>query len=363
MSPIDKKTKSSHFSADEYMNSILIKYDKHAPEIKNTEKPIKLIKMSDDNIIIPTIKNYNTMTNYNYNLSQLKVIIKHYKLKISGNKNELAARIYSYLYLSSYAIKIQRIFRGRIVKKYMIMRGPAIMKRKLCTNSTDFVTMDPIEEINFHQFISYRDEDGFVYGFDISSLFTLFSKNGIVLKNPYNRNIIPDSVFKSIKSLIILGKMLKIRINLHLEDDIQTLTEEKAIELRSLTLFQNIDALGNYSNSNWFLSLNKQQIIKLMRELADIWSYRAQLTMDVKRNICPPHGDPFRNLNMSVIHISQNMNTIRKIVLEVLEKLVNNGVDTDSKTLGAYYVLGALTLVNEDAAASLPWLYQSLNYF
>jgi hypothetical protein len=50
-------------------------------------------------------------------------------------------------------------------------------------------------------------------------------------------------------------------------------------------------------------------------------------------------------------------------VLEVLEKLVNNGVDTDSKTLGAYYVLGALTLVNEDAAASLPWLYQSLNYF
>jgi len=46
-----------------------------------------------------------------------------------------------------------------------------------------------------------------------------------------------------------------------------------------------------------------------------------------------------------------------------LEKFVNNGVDRDSKTLGAYYVLGALTLVNDSAASSLPWLFQSVSYF
>jgi hypothetical protein len=66
---------------------------------------------------------------------------------------------------------------------------------------------------------------------------------------------------------------------------------------------------------------------------------------------------------MSIIHISPNFNIVRKVILEVLEKLVNTGVDKDSKSLGAYYVLGALTLVNQDAATSLPWLYQSLNYF
>ena len=360
MSPIDKKYKTGYFSSDEYMNSILIKCDKFTSEIKNTIKPIKI---SDDNIIIPTIKNYNDMPNYNYNLSQLKSIAKHYKMKISGNKSELMSRIYTFLYLSSYAIKIQRNFRGCIVKKYMALRGPAIIKRNLCTNSTDFVTMDPLDEIKFHQFISYKDEDGFIYGFDISSLFNLFSKNGIVLKNPYNRNIIPENIFRNIKTLLIISKILKNRINLHLEDDTPSISEEKAIELRALALFQNIDALGNYSNSNWFLSLNRNQIIKLVRELADIWSYRAQLSMETKRAICPPNGDPFRNLNMSLIHISQNFNIVRKVVLEVLEKLVNSGVDNDSKTLGAYYVLGALTLVNEDAAAALPWLYQSLNYF
>ena len=54
---------------------------------------------------------------------------------------------------------------------------------------------------------------------------------------------------------------------------------------------------------------------------------------------------------------------IKKSVLDVLEKFVNNGVDRDSKTLGAYYVLGALTLVNDSAATSLPWLFQSFSYF
>lgn len=353
----EKKNKPTIFSVDEYMNSISIKSEKMIPVVKKT------IKISDDNIIIPTINNYNDITKYNYNVSQLKLIAKNYKLKISGNKNELMVRIFTFLYLSSYTIKIQKIFRGRIVKKYINLHGPAKTNHSLCTNSTDFVSMELLEEIKFNQFISYKDEDGFIYGFDITSLFNLFSKNGNNNNNPYNRNKFPDIILKNIKSLLRLSKILKIKIVLDLEDETPSIPEEKVVELRALSLFQNIDSLGNYSNCNWFLSLNRNQIIKFMRELADIWSYRAQLTMETKRAICPPNGDPFRNLNMSLIHISPNFNIVRKIVLEVLEKLVNNGIDKDSKSLGAYYVLGALTLVNQDAATSLPWLFQSLNYF
>ena len=357
MANFDKKNKPPNFSVDEYMNSISTKSEKMIPVVKKT------IKISDDNIIIPTMKNYNDITNYNYNVSQLKIIAKNYKLKISGNKNELMSRIFSFLYLSSYIIKIQKVFRGHIVKRYIKLHGPAAIKRNLCTNSTDFVSMEPLEEIKFNQFLSYKDEDGFIYGFDITSLFNLFSKNGNINNNPYNRNKIPDTILKNIKTLLRLSKILKITIVLDLEDETPSISEEKVVELRALSLFQNIDSLGNYSNCNWFLSLNRNQIIRFVRELADIWSYRAQLSVETKRAICPPNGDPFRNLNMSVIHISQNFNIVRKVVLEVLEKLVNTGVDKDSKSLGAYYVLGALTLVNQDAATSLPWLFQSLNYF
>ena len=66
---------------------------------------------------------------------------------------------------------------------------------------------------------------------------------------------------------------------------------------------------------------------------------------------------------MHVLNIEQDVNNIKKYVLDVLEKFVVSGIDNDSKTLGACYVLGALTIVNEDAATSLPWLFQSFSPF
>jgi hypothetical protein len=357
MKIVRKKNLNYIINVDEYINEILLKCKNNMIINK------KQTKINDENIIIPTIQNYNDITKYNYNITQLKTIAKFYKIKISGNKNELVSRIFSHLYLSLHIIKIQRIFRGFIVKKYKNLHGPASINRKLCTNNTDFVTMEPIEEINFHQFISYKDEDQFIYGFDITSLFNLISKGGNTIKNPYNRSLIPEYILKNVKLIIRLSTILKIPIILKLEDDTQHMSAEKVIELRILSLFQNIDALGNYSNPEWFLSLNQSQIIKLIRELADIWNYRAQLSIEIKRNICPPNADPFRNLSMTYIHTEININNIRKVVLEVLEKMVNNGIDKDSKSLGAYYVLGALTLVNTEAATSLPWLFQSVSYF
>ena len=120
--------------------------------------------------------------------------------------------------------------------------------------------------------------------------------------------------------------------------------------------------MGNYSNINWFNSLNINKLIYFIIELKDIWKHRAQLTVQMKKNICPPIGDPFSNLSMSYLNSENNLLNIKKILIESMEKLVNTGIDKDSKCLGAYYVLGALTLVNEDAALALPWLFQSFNY-
>jgi hypothetical protein len=327
--------------------------------------PSKLQKVDDEKISIPTLNNYKTVLHYNYSIPQLKSILKYYKLKIGGNKSELLTRIYSHLHFSSCIIKIQKIFRGTLARNYFKLRGPAASERKLCTNADDFITMDPLDEMCIHQFLSYKDIDGFIYGFDIASLFNLFlkSKKGENIQNPYNRNVIPESIIITIRKIIRLSVILKIPINLCYEDESQQISNEKAIELRALTLFQKIDALGNYSNFQWFLSLNKIKLIRLVRELADIWNYRAQIELQMKKNICPPNGDPFRNLSMHYIGSEQDVNNIRKVILEVLEKFVNNGIDKDSKALGACYVLGALTIVNEDAATSLPWLFQSFSPF
>lgn len=357
MSEIIKKNKSNDSLLDDYISNITSKCYMKMPVVK------KIAKVLDDKISIPTINTYNDLVYNNYNITQLKSFAKHYKLKITGNKQQLIHRIYTYLYFSLYIIKIQKIFRGSLVKKYKTLHGPASLNRKLCTNENDFVTMEPIEEINFHQFISYKDNDGFIYGFDITSLHNSFLKTGSQIKNPYNRNLIPELLLKNIRSLIRLSKILKININLNFDDDSKKVSNEKAIELRTISLFQTIDSLGNYSNANWFLSLNRNLLIKFVRELNDIWNYRAQLCIQTKRNICPPFGDPFRNLSIQYINTEENLWNVKKVILEVMEKFVNSGIDKDSKALGAYYVLGALTLVNSEAATSLPWLFQSVNYF
>jgi hypothetical protein len=323
----------------------------------------KVEKINDDDIVIPTSNNYELILHYNYNKDQLKKFLKHYKLRLSGSKKEVIARIYCFLRLSYYATKIQKVLRGRIQRRYNSLHGPALTKREICTNKTDFFTMEDLNEISYSQFISYKDVDDFIYGFDIISLYNLIQKSGKDVKNPYNRMNIPKNVIVNMKTLLRLGKLLNIKIDIDIKDVLTEVTDKKSIELRILTLFQNIDSLGHYSNSIWFTSLNRVNLIKFVRELGDIWNYRAQITNETKRAICPPTGDPFRNLSMNYIITEHDLENVRKTILDVLEKIVNSGVDRDSKSLGAYYVLGALTLVNSDAALSIPWLFQSFSYF
>ena len=357
MTILKKNKNKNKDDIDEYLDKINIKVEKKIPVIKNP------IKITDDIIVIPTIKNFNDIVKYNYNVNQLKLIAKNYKLKMGGNKPQLVSRIFTFLYLSSYIINIQKIFRGMLVKKYYKLHGPAFINRKLCTNTNDFITMEPLNEISFYKFISYKDIDNFIYGFDIVSIYNLFLKSNENVRNPYNRNLIPEYVNKSIKNIIRLSRILNIPISLYYDDDIKNISIEKSIELKALSIFQNIDALGNYSNSQWFLSLNRIQISKFTKELIDIWNYRAQLTNEIKRNICPPYGNPFRNLSIQYVHTEPNILLVKKMILDVLENLVNSGINNDSKALGAYYVLGSLTLVNADAATSLPWLFHSFAHF
>lgn len=320
-----------------------------------------MMKMNPNNntIMPPTVSNYKRMFETKYKLNELKEFAKMYHLKVSGPKKMLQQRIYNYLHESSYVVRIQTIFRGYLIRKYIKVHGPALMKRSLCTNTTDFISMEPIEEIPFHQFISYKDVDEFVYGFDITSLHNLLLKSNGVIKNPYNRTTIPEFVLKNMRTIIRVSRILRIKINLNIEDALKQVSNETAIELRAITLFQHINELGNYSNAQWFLSLNRFQIYRFIEELVDIWNYRAQLSRNIKREICPPFGNPFMSLDIDRLIGEPNLWDIKNELLSYMESLVNSGVNVDSKSLGAYYVLGALTIVSNDAASSLPWLFQS----
>jgi len=362
MSLVPTPTPTNKSKLDEYIACITSKLE---PLILHNNNK-KAIKAEDADLKIPNMHNYMDISNYNYSVQQLKYFAKHYKLKVGGNKKELIGRIFGFLHLSIFAIRLQKTARGKLQRIYNQLHGPAYAKRSLCTNDSDFVTLDSCDEISCHQFISYKDADNFVYGFDMASLYSLLSKNHFnedTVKNPYNRTTMSSKVFENMFDLIRLSKIMKIKLNVQLENDMQSVSLVKAVELRALELFQNIDSLGNYSDPSWFLSLNRHQLVRFTRELSEIFNYRAQLTTEVKRNICPPAGDPFMGITQYYMQTEVDLINVQRTILGAMEKLVNTGIDTDSKSLGAYYVLGALTLVSESASASLPWLYQSVAYF
>ena len=256
---------------------------------------------------------------------------------------------------------IQKFIKGKLVRKWCAMHGPAYINRSLCTNQTDFFTMNELKNIPINQFFSFKDKDGFIYGFNIISLYTLHQKaseNHEEALNPYNRNKLPKSLIKNFRDMIRISRVLKYDIEINIQED-DCISDEKKMELRILSLFQEIDQLGNYSDQSWFTSLTREQIVLYLRELYDIWNYRAQLSNETKRNIAPPIGDPFRTLNMNYLN-QLPYDNIKKLAVSIMEVLVKKGVNTDSKSLGAFYVLAGLTLVNINAATAMPWLYQSV---
>ena len=317
-------------------------------------------RVSDKDFFIPNFTEFSLLTENNYRVPQLKKICKHYQLKVSGNKNVLLNKIYRHLYLSNFAISIQKFIRGYLTRKWCLAHGPAYINRSLCTNNTDFFTMQELNTIPINQFFSYKDKDDFIYGFDIISLYTLYqnaTEKGEHALNPYNRNELPPNLLKKLRTVIRISRVLNFEIQIEIEED--DINPKKQMELRILSLFQSIDALGNYSNTAWFTSLSREQIVIFLRELHDIWSYRAQLSDTIKREIAPPVGDPFRGTNMH--YLSQlPMESVKKLAVSIMEILVRKGINHDSQVLGANYVLCALTLVNLEAATALPWLYQSV---
>jgi hypothetical protein len=151
-------------------------------------------------------------------------------------------------------------------------------------------------------------------------------------------------------------------MNIALPQDV--LTPHQRFRQHVLRLFQTINALGHYSDPEWFVALTYEQHITFLRELIDIWNYRAELSPHARRTIYPPYGDPFPQYVLGWVthqfYIYLTPENIININLTVIERFIDSAVSEGDRCLGSNYILCALTLVSIPAREALPWLYQSV---
>jgi len=305
------------------------------------------------------------------NLKYLREIAKHNKVKISGKKGELVERLHLYFKKEYSAILLQKYYRGHLVRR-MTSATSTYKRRKQCVNETDFYSMEPLDEIPFILFYTIQ-QGAIVYGFNIESLVHYIRRTPekMRVKNPYTRDEFSDNVLESVQFQYR-------RIQAHFPkavDSALAYTNDATgplqacialldtirrgtIEQRVRGIFMEMDSLGNYTDSAWFLDLySKHEYRRLYRVLYNIWFHHARLSSEIRAAICII-GDPFEN-------ILGFMQTVEADILcekcvRVLEHMVYCGKDTDHRKLGAFHVLTAFTVVSMNARLAMPWLYESL---
>jgi hypothetical protein len=336
-------------------------------------------------------------------LTELKNIARKNKFRISGSKEILKKRVYTFFLESKACSIIQKYFRGHLLRYSFKLRGPAFRHTEKCVNDSDFVSLDPLNEIEFHDFYSYQDSKGFIYGFSISSLMSLWTRKR-TLTNPYNREEFDSSMVSNIHTLHRMKDIIfyyykpqikqpenvsvpstitnsyrlsshGIRIYQSNQSNILTFPnannreliermqeiQQKPLNVRIQELFMEIDNLGNYTQASWFDNLTTSDYIRYLRYLGDIWNYRGQLSVETKRNICTLL-DPFSQRFAWNATSRDAHENIQQVCVFVLEHMIYTGADIEYRKLGALHALSALTIVSIPARRNMIWLYESLLY-
>jgi len=343
-----------------------------------------------------TVDNKSSCLTKKFTLNDLKSIAKQHSLHHSGTKQAVAVRICSHFHKYKHCLTIQRIFRGHLVRAWV--SNGLIRHTKKCVNETDGYTLEPFTEIPLYRMICIRERINghtYYYGFDVLSLIPVIKQTLDLKRQPVNIYTRNEIATKTVSKIILIYYLIRAQYpelckeihqatkgatgnDLFLQlrgtrrraqpapqQNAQSIVAErhaKPILTRIEDVFNEMHYLGNYVNSDWFKNLNVYECITFYEWLAEIWYNRMDISQTVRQSISP-HCDPLSNTSMYDRWSRCNTpEDVLSVCIETMEYMVLDGVDEDSRKLGAMYVLCALTAVSYNTRRAFPWLYETIAY-
>ncbi len=264
-------------------------------------------------------------------------------------------------------IWLQRLIRKYKYKIRQWNRGKgAVYPLIQCTNKDDFASLDALDTIPQRLLFTYRDSDGFTYGFNLISLLELLSGSDQPL-NPYTRKPISrDVITRANKYYRILDNWSKVdepdilaqqhvtqpALNnsvsgvgvMATSNSIARLNLKDRVKQRIQTVFQKINYLGYQTNIDWLMDKPTAILITFIKTMARNWSYQLGFTDTVKQSLLSAAdlqvfetlvNDAYSKPQLG--HASSLYLLTR--ILAVLEPLVCNPADPNSAALMVLYSL------------------------
>lgn len=167
------------------------------------------------------------------------------------------------------AVKIQKVWRGWIVRYLHDLSGPGVLKRSLCHNEDDVITAE--DKVHPSDYFAFH-EDGKVFWFDIKSIFQL-SINELKPTNPYTRQELSLDTRKRLKECIYYRELRRLPL---FHDPLYLTDRDKLFTMHWMMISQMLEEnLFIDINPLFFTALNRTQLWEftaLLRDLILVWA-------------------------------------------------------------------------------------------
>jgi hypothetical protein len=390
------------------MNSTLTVYKKLEnssmyKEYLNTRK--NYIKDNNKHIDILEYMENSKLDFYPY--ARILASLEYYKLIKNNDNSKFMLVINNISILESFFVlllkAITNIDKVIILQKWikksqskfnLILHGPGFNNRKLCVNDNDFVSLDEITEIVDEDFISFKDENEFIYGFNLESIMELIFKsdenfyenfkkntqrilcyrqyirtlynhyNKIKINNPYTRDLL-TSDFK-LKTIRLYTRKIYKKLGSNTNqiffnnDNRGILVNNVSVDLKTqvrnkcFSIFQKIDMFGYMTDISWLMDENIKLLKLFYKKLAMQWNFEFGLNNTAKYKISGTHN-LFHHIQDIQLSRADKYVLLDKI-LDTLNILVSNGQTDSDRNTGCIIILYALASINNRCIEANPWL-------
>jgi hypothetical protein len=351
--------------------------------IKDSNKYIELIEYIENNKldyypnsrILASLEYYKLVKKQD--VSKFMLVINNINLLVSLFETLLRVNINL-----SKIIKLQKWIKKSLYRYKIKLHGIALHNRALCVNNSDFVSLDDLKDIPESEFISFKDDTNFIYGFHIDSIIELIFKsdenyyenfkkhssnlcykqfiktlynhyNKIKIFNPYTRFTIDSEIKLNVIKLYTIHKLLYKSLQNNINHN-EIIDIKVVIRNKCFSIFQKIDMMGYFTDTSWILDENIKNIKLLYKKLASLWNFEFGLNNTARYKISRCH-DLFQNLHDIMISRADKYALLDKM-LDTLNILISNGENDSDKNTGCILVLYGLAFINNRCILANPWL-------